>query len=91
MLGRNQIEGPIVSFMALAPRRVLEQLVRFFRDNVTRHGCRAGQADSKTTEETRKNAGAVAGYGVTEIADHIARQLGALGRGRSSSVIPSAG
>jgi pimeloyl-ACP methyl ester carboxylesterase len=31
--------------------------------------------DAKTTVATRKNAQAVAGYGVTEIADHIARQL----------------
>ncbi len=31
--------------------------------------------DAETTEATRKNAGAVAGYGVAEIADHIAGQL----------------
>lgn len=31
--------------------------------------------DAETTEATRRNAGAVAGYGVTEIADHIAGQL----------------
>jgi pimeloyl-ACP methyl ester carboxylesterase len=31
--------------------------------------------DSETTEATRKNASALAGYGVSEIADHIAGQL----------------
>ena len=31
--------------------------------------------DSETTEVTRDNASALAGYGVHEIADHIARQL----------------
>src|SRR5687768_8282452 len=31
--------------------------------------------DSETTEATRRNAGAVAGHGVAEIADHIAAQL----------------
>lgn len=36
--------------------------------------------DSKTTEATRKNAAAVAGYGVTEIADYIAGQIEALDR-----------
>lgn len=32
--------------------------------------------DAETTEATRRNADAVAGYGVLEIADHIAGQLG---------------
>src|SRR5438045_5216362 len=54
--------------------------VRFFRDNGYEATAASWPGDSKTTEETRKNAGAVAGYGVTEIADHIARQLGALGK-----------
>ncbi len=31
--------------------------------------------DAESTEATRRNAGALAGYGVTEIADHIAGQL----------------
>lgn len=31
--------------------------------------------DSESTEATRRNATAVAGYGVTEISDHIAKQL----------------
>ncbi len=36
--------------------------------------------DSETTEATRRNADAVAGYGVSEIADHIASQLPELSR-----------
>lgn len=36
--------------------------------------------DSETTEATRRNAAAVAGYGVREIADHIAGQFKALVR-----------
>jgi non-heme chloroperoxidase len=36
--------------------------------------------DSDSTEATRKNAKALAGYGVTEIADHIAGQLKAFER-----------
>jgi non-heme chloroperoxidase len=36
--------------------------------------------DSETTEATRRNPDAVAGYGVTEIADHIAAQLTAFER-----------
>jgi len=36
--------------------------------------------DSETTEATRKNASAIAGFGVTEIADHIAGQLRAYER-----------
>ena len=36
--------------------------------------------DAATTEETRRHPGALAGYGVAEIADHIALQLQALPR-----------
>jgi pimeloyl-ACP methyl ester carboxylesterase len=36
--------------------------------------------DAATTEATRKNADAVAGYGVTEIADHIAKRIKKLDR-----------
>src|SRR5712664_280728 len=49
--------------------------VQFFRDNGYEATAASWPGDSQTTEETRKNAGAVAGYGVTEIADHIAKQL----------------
>jgi len=54
--------------------------VQFFRDNRYEATAASWPGDSQTTEETRKNAGAVAGYGVTEIADHIAKQLSAFGR-----------
>ncbi len=36
--------------------------------------------DGETTEATRRNPSAVAGYGVTEIADHIAGQIQSLGK-----------
>jgi pimeloyl-ACP methyl ester carboxylesterase len=49
--------------------------VQFFRDNGYEATAASWPGDSESTEATRKNAKAVAGYGVTEIADHIARQL----------------
>jgi len=49
--------------------------VQFFRDHGYEATAVSWPGDSETTEATRKNAGAVAGYGVTEIADHIAQQL----------------
>src|SRR6266850_1057366 len=47
----------------------------FFRNNGYEAVAASWPGDSETTEATRKNAGAVAGYGVTEIADHVAGQL----------------
>src|SRR5256884_3189637 len=52
--------------------------VQFFRENGYEASAASWPGDSDTTEATRKNASAVAGYGVTEIADHIAGQLKAL-------------
>jgi pimeloyl-ACP methyl ester carboxylesterase len=49
--------------------------VQFFRENGYEASAASWPGDSETTEATRKNAKAVAGYGVTEIADHIAGQL----------------
>ncbi len=49
--------------------------VQLFRDNGYHAVAANWPGDSETTEATRRNAGAVAGYGVTEIADHIAGQL----------------
>jgi pimeloyl-ACP methyl ester carboxylesterase len=53
--------------------------IEFFRG----HGYGAGSAswpgDAESTEATRRNAQAVAGYGVHEIADHIAAQILKLG------------
>ena len=52
----------------------------FFRENGYHAVAARWPGDSESTEATRRNADAVAGYGVTEIADHIAVQLKALGR-----------
>jgi pimeloyl-ACP methyl ester carboxylesterase len=49
--------------------------VLFFRENGYEATAASWPGDSDSTEATRKNAQAVAGYGVTEIADHIAKQL----------------
>jgi pimeloyl-ACP methyl ester carboxylesterase len=54
--------------------------VQFFREKGYQATAADWPGDSATTEATRKNAGAVAGYGVTEIADHIAKQLEAFGK-----------
>jgi pimeloyl-ACP methyl ester carboxylesterase len=49
--------------------------LEFFRGNGCETVAASWPGDSKTTEATRRNADAVAGYGVKEIADHIAGQL----------------
>jgi non-heme chloroperoxidase len=54
--------------------------VEFFRANGYEASAASWPGDGATTEATRQNPAAVAGYGVTEIADHIAGQLKALGR-----------
>ena len=52
--------------------------VQFFRENGYEATAASWPGDSESTVATRQNANAVAGYGVTEIADHIAKQLQAL-------------
>src|SRR5258707_8275178 len=52
----------------------------FFRENGYDASAANWPGDSETTEATRKNAAAVAGYGVTEIADYIAKQIKASGK-----------
>ena len=54
--------------------------IEFFRQNGYRAVAANWPGDAATTEATRRNAGAVAGYGVTEIADHLAGQLKAFER-----------
>jgi non-heme chloroperoxidase len=54
--------------------------VRFFREKGYEASAASWPGDAETTEATRKNAEAVAGYGVTEIAEYIAGQLKALGK-----------
>ena len=49
--------------------------IEFFRANGYEAMAASWPGDSETTEATRKNPGAVAGFGVSEIADHIAKQL----------------
>lgn len=49
--------------------------IGFFRENGYDAIAASWPGDAETTEATRENAFAVAGYGVTEISDHIARQL----------------
>src|SRR6202158_5819079 len=52
--------------------------VQFFRESGYEAPAASWPGDSESTVATRQNANAVAGYGVTEIADHIAKQLQAL-------------
>ena len=49
--------------------------VELFREKGYEAVAASWPGDSETTEATRRNAGAVAGFGVREIADHIAGQL----------------
>jgi pimeloyl-ACP methyl ester carboxylesterase len=49
--------------------------IEYFRGNGYAAVAASWPGDANTTEATRRNADAVAGFGVTEIADHIAGQL----------------
>ena len=49
--------------------------MQFFRENGYDPHAASWPGDAETTAATRRNATAVAGYGVTEIADHIAEQI----------------
>jgi alpha-beta hydrolase superfamily lysophospholipase len=49
--------------------------IDFFRQNGYEAVAAGWPGDSETTEATRRNADSVAGYGVTEIADHVAKQI----------------
>ena len=49
--------------------------IEFFRANGYEAVAASWPGDANTTEATRRNADAVAGFGVSEIADHIAGQL----------------
>jgi pimeloyl-ACP methyl ester carboxylesterase len=52
----------------------------FFRENGYDANAASWPGDAETTQATCNNPDAVAGYGVTEIADHIAAQLTAFAR-----------
>lgn len=49
--------------------------ILFFREHGYEAIAASWPGDAETTEATRKRPEAVAGYGVTEIADHIAKQI----------------
>lgn len=49
--------------------------IEFFRSNGYEAVAVSWPGDAKSTEATRQNGDAVAGYGVAEISDHIAKQL----------------
>ena len=49
--------------------------IEFFRAHGYEAAAASWPGDAETTEATRKHASAVAGFGVGEIADHIAKQL----------------
>ena len=52
-----------------------DKWVAFFRENGYDAVAAGWPGDSASTAATRSNAGALAGYGVSEIAEHIAEQL----------------
>lgn len=54
--------------------------LEFFRGNGYNAVAAGWPGDSETVEATRRNASAVAGYGVAEIVDHIAAELAAFDR-----------
>src|SRR5882724_10167987 len=54
--------------------------VEFFHGNGYQAVAASWPGDAETTEATRRNPDALAGYGVTEIADHIAAQLKQFGQ-----------
>ena len=54
--------------------------IEFFRANGYEAVAASWPGDAENTEATRRNANALAGFGVGEIADHIAKQLKAFDR-----------
>src|SRR5262245_17172095 len=54
--------------------------IEFFRNNGYEASAANWPGDAETTEATRRNPQALAGYGVTEIAEHIAGQLKGFGQ-----------
>jgi pimeloyl-ACP methyl ester carboxylesterase len=81
MASENTSKNPIVFVHGLwLHAESWNSWMQFFRERGYQATAASWPGDSATTEATRKNAGAVAGYGVTEIADHIAKQLEATGK-----------
>src|SRR5258708_14466663 len=72
----NSIKMPIVFVHGLwLHAESWNKWMQCFRENGYEATAASWPGASESTEATRKNAKAVAGYGVTEIADHIAKQL----------------
>jgi pimeloyl-ACP methyl ester carboxylesterase len=75
----NSAKSPIVFVHGLwLHAESWKNWVEFFRARGYNAITASWPGDAETTEATRKNPAAVAGYGVHEIADHIAAQLKAL-------------
>ena len=76
MSPNNSTKSPIVFVHGLwLHAESWNQWIAFFNGNGYEATAANWPGDANTTEATRGNAEAVAGYGVTEIADHIAGQL----------------
>ncbi len=81
MSSTNSTKSPIVFVHGLwLHAESWNPWIEFFRQNGYDAVAASWPGDAATTEATRRNAAAVAGYGVTEIADHIAEQLKAFER-----------
>jgi pimeloyl-ACP methyl ester carboxylesterase len=75
----NSTKGPIVFVHGLwLHAESWNKWLEFFRGKGYEAVAASWPGDAATTEATRRNPAAVAGYGVTEIADHIAGQLKAI-------------
>jgi pimeloyl-ACP methyl ester carboxylesterase len=76
MLSNNSTKSPIVFVHGLwLHAESWNNWLEFFRANGYEAVAVGWPGDAETTEATRQNGDAVAGYGVTEIADHIAKQI----------------
>jgi pimeloyl-ACP methyl ester carboxylesterase len=76
MSPQNPTKNPIVFIHGLwLHAESWNKWMEFFRGNGYEATAASWPGDSETTEATRRNSNALAGYGVTELADHIARQF----------------
>ena len=76
MSTNNSTKNPIVFVHGLwLHAESWNKWIEFFRANGYEAVAASWPGDAETTEATRRNAKAVAGYGVTEIADYIAKQM----------------
>ncbi len=81
MSTNNSTKNPIVFVHGLwLHAESWNKWIEFFRANGYEAVAVSWPGDSETAEATRRNADAVSGYGVTEIANHIATQMKAFGK-----------